>query len=73
MVRRGSVMVRRGSVMVRNGSVGSALACCKAGPSSILGSAPQGGFSTELTSDEEMERDLGDWRRINVYCMNVTE
>ncbi len=29
--------------MVRRGSVGSASACCKAGPSSILGSAPQGG------------------------------
>jgi hypothetical protein len=27
--------------MVRRGSVGSASACCKAGPSSILGSAPQ--------------------------------
>ncbi len=31
--------------MVRRGSVGSASACCKAGPSSILGSAPQGGSS----------------------------
>jgi hypothetical protein len=31
--------------MVRRGTVGSASACCKAGPSSILGSAPQGGFS----------------------------
>jgi hypothetical protein len=29
--------------MVRRGSVGRASACCKAGPSSILGSAPQGG------------------------------
>jgi|LakMenE18May11ns_1017448.scaffolds.fasta_scaffold8923888_1 hypothetical protein len=44
-VRRGSVMVRRVSVIVRRGSVGSASACCKAGPSSILGSAPQGGVS----------------------------
>jgi hypothetical protein len=24
------------------------------------------GFPTELTSDEEMERNLGEWRRINV-------
>ncbi len=31
--------------MVRRGSVGSASACCKAGLSSILGSAPQGGLS----------------------------
>ncbi len=30
--------------MVRRGSVGSASACCKAGPSSIPGSAPQGSF-----------------------------
>ncbi len=34
-----------GRKMVRRGSVGSASACCKAGPSSFLGSAPQGGFS----------------------------
>ncbi len=45
MVRRGSDMVRRGSVIVRRGSVGSASACCKASPSSILGSAPHGGVS----------------------------
>ncbi len=38
------LMGRRGSVMGRRGSVGSASACCKAGPSSILGSAPQGSF-----------------------------
>ncbi len=30
--------------MVRRGLVGSASACCKAGPGSILGSAPQGGL-----------------------------
>jgi hypothetical protein len=65
-------MVRRGSEwcgvaqMVRRGSVGSASACCKAGPSSILGSAPQGGSPTEQTSDEEMERGLSEWRRMNV-------
>jgi hypothetical protein len=45
MVQPGSVMVRRGLVMVRGGSFGSTSACCKSGPSSILGSAPQGGFS----------------------------
>ncbi len=48
------------------GTVGSASACWKAGPSSILGSAPQGGSPTEQTSDEEMERGLSKWRRINV-------
>ncbi len=52
--------------MVLRCSVGRASACCKAGPSSILGSAPQGGFPTELQSDEEMERDLGEWRRTNL-------
>jgi hypothetical protein len=36
--------------LVRRGSVGSASACWKAGPSSILGSAPQGGFSPLSTS-----------------------
>ncbi len=60
MVRRDSVMVRRGSVMVRRGSVGSASACWKAGPSSIPGSAPQGGLSHRAISDEEMERGLGE-------------
>jgi hypothetical protein len=52
--------------MVRRGSVGSASACRKAGPSSILGSV----FPTELTSDE-MERGPCEWRRINV--LNVIE
>ncbi len=33
-----------GNMFVRRGSVGNASACWKAGPSSILGSAPQGGF-----------------------------
>ncbi len=55
----------------------SASACCKAGPSSILGSARRHRevFPTELTSDEEMVRDLGEWRRVNVLnecdCMKV--
>jgi hypothetical protein len=40
--------------------------CREAGPSSIPGSATQGAFLTELTSDEEMERNLGEWRRMNV-------
>jgi hypothetical protein len=62
-------------LMVRRGSVGSASACCKAGQSSILGSAPQGGSPTEQASDEKMERGLSEWRRINVLyecdCMYV--
>ncbi len=61
--------------MVRRGSVGSASACWKAGPSSVLGSAPQEGFSpcTEHKCNEEMERGLGEWRWVNVWyhCMNV--
>jgi hypothetical protein len=46
-VRHGSegtawlIRVRHGSVRVRHGSVGSVSGCCKAAPSSSLGSAPQ--------------------------------
>jgi hypothetical protein len=46
--------------MVRRGSVGSASACCKAGPSSIIGSA----------SDEETDRGFSEWRRMNVLRLN---
>jgi hypothetical protein len=52
--------------MVWRGSVGNTSACCKAGPSSILGSAPRKAFPTELSSDEEMERGPGEWRWIIV-------
>ncbi len=45
MVRRGSDDGAAWLSMVRRGSVSSASACYKAGPSSILGSAPQGGVS----------------------------
>jgi hypothetical protein len=48
-------MMRR----VRRSSVGTASACCKAVPSSRLGT-PREIFATELTSDEEMERNLGE-------------
>ena len=59
-------MVRHCSVMVRRCSVGSPSACCKAGPSSILGSAPQGRlFPLSLQSDEEMEKGPGERRRIS--------
>ncbi len=45
------------ALRVRRGSVGSASACCKAGPSSILGSAPHGGSSlAERGSDEDTRR-----------------
>jgi hypothetical protein len=47
---------------VRRTSDGGALA----GPSSILSSAPQGVFLTELTSDEKIERNLSEWRQMNV-------
>jgi len=56
--------------MVRRGSVGSGSACWKAGPSSILGSAPQGGFSPLSTS--AMRRGLGEWRwmyECDLECM----
>jgi hypothetical protein len=60
--------------MVQRGLVGSVSASCKAGPSLILGSAPQGGFPTELPSNEDMDRGPGEWGQINVLsCMNVTK
>ncbi len=58
-VRRISVRVRRISVRVRRISVASVSACRKEGPSSILGSAPQGGFSYRTPGVEE--KDLGNW------------
>jgi hypothetical protein len=54
---------------VQRGSIGSALACCMAGPSSNSGSALQGGFFPQSeTSNEEKERDLGEWMN---ECINV--
>ncbi len=63
-------------VSMRRGSVGSTPTCCKAGPSSILRFSARHHrevFPTELTSDEEMERGLGEWWRINVLneCLYV--
>ncbi len=57
-------------VRVRSSSVlGRVSSCCKAVPSSILGSVPHREvFPTKLTGDEEMERNLGDWRRMNIMC-----
>ncbi len=51
---------------MRRRSVDSTSACLKAGSGSVLGSAPQGGFPTELISDEEMERNFGEWHGMNV-------
>jgi hypothetical protein len=52
---------------VGHSSADIATACCKAGPSSILGSAYyREDFPTEPTGDEEMERNLGEWRRMNL-------
>ncbi len=54
------------SWMMRRGTVGSASACWKAGPSSTVGSAPQGGLSHwayKRWSDGERPR--------RMYCMNV--
>jgi hypothetical protein len=55
---------------VRRGSVGSASASCKAGLSSILGSAPHGGSSlAERRSDEYIcrKKALANGER----CMNL--
>jgi hypothetical protein len=58
-VRHSSVRMLRSSDRVRRSSVGNASACCKAGPSSILGSAPHVGsfFSlAERRSDKDTRR-----------------
>ncbi len=62
--------VQRGSARVQRGSVGSsALACCKAGPSSNLGSAPHGGSAQWADSCEDMEMGLSDCLRMNFVWM----
>jgi hypothetical protein len=67
MVRRGSVMVRRGSVMVRRGSIWCSVAQLVARRLAVRQARVQFSalhhrevFPTELTSDEEMEKYLGD-------------
>ncbi len=62
---------------MQRGLVGSALACCKAGPSSNLGSAPQGGSAHWADSYEDMEMSLSECLRMNdewmmyecIYCI----
>ncbi len=60
----------------QRGLVGSALACCKAGPSSNLGSAPHGGSAHWADSYEEMEMGLSEclwmkdvWLCACIYCI----
>jgi hypothetical protein len=48
--QHGSVRVQRGSFRVQRGSVGSALACCQAGPSSISFRHPMDVPPTEPTA-----------------------
>ncbi len=63
--------------LVRRGSFGSASACCKAGPSSILGSPPQGGVShwayKRWGNDERPQRMAMNkcivWMWLNDVCM----
>ncbi len=64
------IRVQRGSVRVQRGSDGSALAWCKAGPSSNLGSAPQGGSAHWACSYEDMEKGLNEcyeWMIVWMY------
>ncbi len=68
-VQRCSVRVQRCSVRVQRCSVSSALACCKAGPSSNLGSAPHGGSAHWADSYEDMEMGLNECLWINDVWM----
>ncbi len=61
---------------VQRGLVGSALACCKAGPSSNLGWAPHGGSARCADSYEDMEMGLSEclwmkdvWLYQCIYCI----
>ncbi len=53
-------------IMVRRGSFGNASACCKGGRVRFSARHHRKVFPTEHTSDEEMERRLSEWRRMNV-------
>ncbi len=64
-VWRNSVRLRRSSVRMRRSSVDSGSACCMARVR-ISARHPRDVFPTERSSDEEMERNLGEWRRVNV-------
>jgi hypothetical protein len=76
-VQLGSVRVhrgvQRGSVRVQRGSVGSALACCLAGPNSSPGSAPQGGFPSERNKQWRKRREASPNGYVWLFCMNVTK
>jgi hypothetical protein len=56
---------------VQRGLVGSTLACCKAGPSSNLGSAPHGGSAHWVDSCEDMEMGLSECLWMNNVWMYV--
>jgi hypothetical protein len=58
-VQRGLFRVQRGLVRVQRGLVGSALACCKAGPSSNL--------PMEVPPTEPTAMKLWRWASANVY------
>ncbi len=70
-VQRGLVRVQRGLGRVQRGLFGSALAYCKAGPSSNLGSAPHGDSVHWADSCEDMEclwmKDV--WLYEFIYCI----
>ncbi len=51
--------MRRSLVRMLRRSLGGGSACCKAGPSSILGSAPQEASFAERRSDEDTVQEDG--------------
>ncbi len=66
--------IRKIEYRMRRSSVGSASACCKAGPSSNLGSASHGGSPCWAKTRWRLKKKgLGEWWRMNgvcLYCMN---
>ncbi len=76
MVRRGSVYGATWLSMVRRRSVWCGVAQLVARRLAVRQARVRFSarhhrdvFPTELSSDEEIERNLGEWRRINVYCI----
>ncbi len=75
-LKDGHINYKVGMLRVRRSSVSSASACCKAGPSSVHGSAPQGDSSCwpsdEDTRSRVSENDAG-WKNEWLSCMNEWE
>jgi hypothetical protein len=71
-IRKKKIGCSAADVRVQRSSEGSAQTCCKAGTSSNLGSAPQGGYAPWACSYEDMDMSLSEcyeWMIVwSMYC-----